>query len=769
MAFSRSTEFFSATDNRITGSHSTAGPSISSGALSRVGPGHGLGFANPRQKNNLRISSSLQDFSTYRQLDPEQGDIDIEFDQSTTTHTELHRSLQRENGSASFSKHKTIPGIPFIRNKLVRAMMVVLCLVLFVFLIFLCARYFSNFWSQNASQFYVVLDCGSTGTRVYVYESSINHKKDESLPIVVRSLPEGLQSKSSSSSGRAYQRMETDPGLDKLVNNISGLSEAINPLLWWAEKQIPKHAHKSTSVFLYATGGVRRLPNSDSEWLLDNAWSILNNSSFLCHRDWVKIITGTEEAYYGWIALNYHMGMLGSTPGKETFGALDLGGSSLQVTFETKELVHEETSLNLSIGAVNHHLSAYSLSGYGLNDAFDKSVVHLIKRLPGITNVDLINGNIKLKHPCLQSGYREKYLCTQCSSLNVEGGSPVIGESNMGRGGKRGITVELLGAPHWEECSALAKVTVNLSEWSGVKPGIDCELQPCALTDGLPHPHGQFYAISGFFVVFRFFNLTSKPTLDNVLQKGQEFCEQIWEVAKNSVPPQPFIEQYCFRAPYIVSLLREGLHIMDSQVIIGSGSITWTLGVALLNTGGALSTAMELHSYRILQMKMDPIILYVVLFMSLILLVCTLSCLGNWMPRFFRRPYLPLLRHNSSTVTSVINIPSPFRFKHWSPISSGDGRVKTPLSPTIAGSGQRPFSTGHGLGGIQLTDSFEHPSGVGVSHSYSSGSLGQMLFENNGIGSFWSPHRSQMRLQSRRSQSREDLISSLAEAHMGKV
>lgn len=104
--------------------------------------------------------------------------------------------------------------------------------------------------------------------------------------------------------------------------------------------------------------------------------------------------------------------------------------------------------------------------------------------------------------------------------------------------------------------------------------------------------------------------------------------------------------------------------------------------------------------------------------------------------------------------------------------SSGDQRVKTPLSPTIVGSQQGPFGLGHGLGGssIQLTDSSSlHPSSSGVSHSFSSGSLGQMHFDGTSMGPFWSPHRSQMRLQSRRSQSREDLNSSLAEAHMVKV
>ena len=54
----------------------------------------------------------------------------------------------------------------------------------------------------------------------------------------------------------------------------------------------------------------------------------------------------------------------------ETFGALDLGGSSLRVTFESKESI--QNGLNMSIGKMERYLNAYSLTIYGLNDAFEK-------------------------------------------------------------------------------------------------------------------------------------------------------------------------------------------------------------------------------------------------------------------------------------------------------------------------------------------------------------------------------------------------------------
>ncbi|GAB4827635.1 hypothetical protein Ancab_034520 [Ancistrocladus abbreviatus] len=742
MVFSRIVEFISAATSRPSVRKSSSIPYMSSGLSPPTGFGHGFSFGSSGPKNNLRLSSSLQDLSAYRRLDPEDIDHNSGIE---NVYAKPPNPLRRENGSSSFSKEKALQGNPFLQRRWMRVVVILLCLILLAFLVFLLLKFVHSNWG-GASQFYVVLDCGSTGTRVYIYQASLNHKKNGNLPIVLKSYSKGFHMKPKGQSGRAYNRMETEPGLDKLVHNVSGLKAALRPLLQWAEKQIPKNSHKTTSLFLYATAGVRRLQSSDSKWLLDHVWAILKNSSFLCQREWVKIISGTEEAYYGWIALNYQTGVLGAMPKKATFGALDLGGSSLQVTFETEKPVNKKTNLNLSIGPVSHHLSAYSLSGYGLNDAFGKSVVHLLKRLPKNSNEDLVHGKVEIPHPCLQSGYKEQYVCTQCASISQEAGSPLHGGKDLGKGGKAGIPVWLIGAPNWAECSALAKIAVNLSEWSDLSPGIDCDVQPCALSD-------------------------DQATLDDVLERGHEFCDKTWEVAFRSVPPQPFIEQYCFRAPYIVSLLREGLHITDNQITVGSGSTTWTFGVALVEAGKTFSTRMELKSYELFQMKINPIILFAILLISSILVVCALSCVGNCLPKFFRRPPLPLFRHNSASATSVLNIPSPFRFQSWSAISSGDGRVKTPLSPTTAGEQGRTFGMGNWFSGssIQLADSSLYLPTGSVSHSLSSGSLGQMQFDNSGMGSVWSPHRGKMRLQSRRSQSREDLNSTVAEAHMVKV
>lgn len=364
MVFSKLSELFPPRLSRL------SAPKASNLSYKSPGSPNPDGFPKPEKKSNLRLSSSLQDLSTYRQLDIEEGNLNTGAERKLG-HARPPYLSQKGNEVSSFSKERVSTGISSRQKKWMRVICILLCLFLISCLSF-GLQYLYTSWSRGTTKFYVLLDCGSTGTRVYVYQASSNYDKDNQLPISLKSLPEDFQRKSSSQSGRAYNRMETEPGFDKLVHNMSGLQKAIKPLIEWAEKEIPINSHSTTSLFLYATAGVRRLPRSDSEWLLDNAWLILKSSPFLCKKEWVKIITGVEEAYYGWIALNYHTKVLGSVPEKETYGALDLGGSSLQVTFEGKEGDDDETSLKLGIGPINHHLSAYSFAGYGLNDAFDK-------------------------------------------------------------------------------------------------------------------------------------------------------------------------------------------------------------------------------------------------------------------------------------------------------------------------------------------------------------------------------------------------------------
>ncbi|EFJ20885.1 hypothetical protein SELMODRAFT_443766 [Selaginella moellendorffii] len=450
-----------------------------------------------------------------------------------------------------------------VRWRVAAGLLVLSLVLLLLFLGFLWGR---SLWSQEEPiKFAIVMDCGSTSTRVYVYGWVHN---GGSIPVMYRP---PSHSSDNARVKKAYHRMETEPGFHQLLHNESGLGAAVQPLLDWAKQQIPARLHGETPLLLLGTAGLRKLATVDSEWLLDKAWGIIEKSPFKCRRSWLRIINGVEEAYYGWVALNYILERLGQDETKMTLGtvgSLDLGGSSLEVTFEPGEPIRPDYGVNLSFGQEEHRVYAYSHSGFGLNDAFDKSVALLMH------NSNVRNGTLEVRHPCLHSEYQQSYSCS----------SYCVAPPSTNRGaGEGGVPIVLVGEPHWGKCQALARSVINSSRFT--TRSVDCEQSNCALGKYQPRPIGQFYAVAGFFVMYKFFGLSSKASLDDLLSKGQEFCGKPWPVARDSVDPQGFIDRYCFRAPYVVALLREGLHLRDEQVTVGPGDVTWTQGAALLEAG----------------------------------------------------------------------------------------------------------------------------------------------------------------------------------------
>ena len=130
--------------------------------------------------------------------------------------------------------------------------------LLFLIVVYLGSGWKSSFWTLEPSHFTIILDCGSTGTRVHVYEwSHDNRKVQEKFQIVVHSISGESAEIYGHENGLAYLRVQTEPGLDKFLHNESGLRASIEPLLNWAEQHIP----------------------SDAKWILDKACGLHRASS----------------------------------------------------------------------------------------------------------------------------------------------------------------------------------------------------------------------------------------------------------------------------------------------------------------------------------------------------------------------------------------------------------------------------------------------------------------------------------------------------------
>lgn len=468
------------------------------------------------------------------------------------------------------------------------------------------------FWifrSIGNQRYVLIIDAGSSGTRMNAYAWRRSHEKRKGSPhIVDLSLipPDRARHKvprRALETRRAYTRVETEPGLHKFTNSPSSLGpKALEPLLEWARAVIPSNHWPSTPVFLFGTAGMRKLNEIDSEVMLNEARRTLRESGFLFREPWARVVTGVEEGVLGWVSLNYKRRKLGT---EDTMGALDLGGSSLQVTFaaasdreQTSHSVFNSSAMNVSAMGAAHTVYSYSHHHFGLDDAFERSIIHLLQEKDEKGNVSGIGdeakrgshrsqilasdaiSNIKTQpvggsnqletetgappevaHPCLHHGFRQRHV-----RIPLDGRPPVP------------PVVDLKGQPDLGDCKRIAQAVASAASDTCVAP-------PCN-SSATPHfpATATFVGLSGFYVVSHFFGLRGDDIgINNVLQQaGDSFCSMDWTQVHSKHTGELSPETYCFRAAYVSALVTQGLHLREDQVIIGDRNDGWTLGAALV-------------------------------------------------------------------------------------------------------------------------------------------------------------------------------------------
>jgi hypothetical protein len=115
-------------------------------------------------------------------------------------------------------------------------------------------------WLYDERRYVVVLDAGSSGTRLHVYQWA-RARRGEHLPRVVELRGTGAGDAAAArvakspvgaagsvrlvrAKGSALRRTETEPGLDALAHNTrtlqAGVHGALQPLLHWAMAEVPR-------------------------------------------------------------------------------------------------------------------------------------------------------------------------------------------------------------------------------------------------------------------------------------------------------------------------------------------------------------------------------------------------------------------------------------------------------------------------------------------------------------------------------------------------
>lgn len=96
----------------------------------------------------------------------------------------------------------------------------------------------------SSSYFTVVLDCGSTGTRVTVYQWLSRDVNPGELPVLRKSYPDSSALNEFRKGSCQYHCLQTKPGLDKFIGNVSGVRKSLEPLIKLAKQWVPTEKQK---------------------------------------------------------------------------------------------------------------------------------------------------------------------------------------------------------------------------------------------------------------------------------------------------------------------------------------------------------------------------------------------------------------------------------------------------------------------------------------------------------------------------------------------
>lgn len=446
--------------------------------------------------------------------------------------------------------------------------------------------------ASNSSRWGVVLDAGSSGTRLHIYkwENPVQTAKNASLTAAeLHTLPKLTTDKS--------WTQITRPGVSSYGANPTKVGDSLKGLVDNALKIIPQDQIKNTPIYLLATAGMRLLPATQQQAIQKEICTYLKTTGFsipVCTSQ-IQVIDGETEGIYGWIATNYLAGAFDKPKandhgkGHNTYGFLDMGGASAQITFipnktETAQHAGNKSLKTLRIRTLDgqqseHKVFSKTWLGFGVNQAFESHVKKLVGTIDPKTTKQIPN-------PCAPKGL----LTTTSGEL---ANSTTKGLTLLGTGNFTGClthTKSLLGPCKTPQACLL----------SAQEPAIDFDVN-------------HFLGVSEFYysthgVLFNSTKGNKAYDLQTYQTQVEKLCTSDWQsiVSKAKTPREKRASQWaCYKSSWLINVLHDGLGVprvdntpntktekgayLDAfQPVsnIGGVEVSWTLGPMVLYASG---------------------------------------------------------------------------------------------------------------------------------------------------------------------------------------
>jgi Golgi nucleoside diphosphatase len=387
-------------------------------------------------------------------------------------------------------------------------------------------------------------------------------------------------------------------------NDFHGLELYFKSLLDYAKDTLSSDQQNWSQypIYLRATGGMRLVPYNRREEMMIFTRQLFSNKTFcpfFFQYDFARVMSGEEEAVYSWTTANYLFGTLlhnMNLPGygpiispiNTTYGIVDLGGASTQISFFVPSQDISEGLFKLQLGS-QRHWNVYSKSflSYGHNAARERHIQSLIQQQEKEKEGKGKEGKGKgkksdddeeeeetktIKTPCFFSGYDEK-------DTSISSSSSSSSSSNEQK-------VYKIRGPHssskhqYEECYELLhpllrkELNVFCNEVYDNQCSMDGFYQPT-----LPiNANGHFVASATYKYVWSFLDLPPSGNISFFKKRAQAICEMDYKTIKSyshslntTVKKDELLPYYCFLASYVAVLL-ESKHILSLPSLLSFDS-----------------------------------------------------------------------------------------------------------------------------------------------------------------------------------------------------
>ncbi|KAK4137895.1 nucleoside phosphatase GDA1/CD39 [Trichocladium antarcticum] len=437
-----------------------------------------------------------------------------------------------------------------------------------------CTKSYSK--EKPIVQYVLMIDAGSTGSRIHVYKfnncDATPALEDEVLFMMTKKI-EGQSS-----------------GLSAYKDDPEGAAKSLDPLLDEALKVVPAALKGCSPIAVKATAGLRLIGPEKSDKILEAVRQRLETKypfPVVSKEDnGIAIMDGSDEGVYAWITTNYLLGKIGGPDHSETAAVFDLGGGSTQIVFQPTfeglksggmpdKLSEGDHKYELDFGGRKFNLYQHSHLGYGLMSAREAILATLVNDLLEVHKTD--------------RSWMERPIINPCYSAGMSKIAKIVLPDDHPLGAKLELNMTGPASPAAAQCRGIAERIL--------KKDAHCTLAPCSF-NGVHQPaiaktfaREDIYFLSYFYDRTQPLGMPESFTLREMADLAHRVCggQPHWDVftsvpgAIDELNDRP---EHCMDLNFVLALTHTGYEMpIDREVRIAKQikkrELGWCLGASL--------------------------------------------------------------------------------------------------------------------------------------------------------------------------------------------